>query len=838
MERLLQDLRYGARMLVKRPGFTLIAVVTLALGIGANTAIFSMINATLLHQLPVAEPEHLLYVFTGNPGNPYNVSSYPDYVDLRDQNQVFTGMACSGGITASLNSDDQAQAEPISGLIVSGNYFDLLGVAPEVGRAFAPDEDQTPGARAVVVISNRLWQSRFNGRPDIAGLQIRLNGHSFTIIGVAPTDFNGTETNIPRDIYVPMMMQAVMRPPRGGYSGEMNPDLLKVRGNRWLRIIARLKTGLSRDQAQAEMAVITSQQSQAFPDTNTNRIATLTPLSEGDPQQRGQLISAAGLSLGVVGIVLLIACANVANLLLARASTRQKEIAVRLALGASRWRLVRQLLTESVLLAVCGGLIGSLLAWWLTDIWKASPPPPGALPINPDFNLDGRVLLFTLLLSLLTGIVFGLVPALAASRPDLVRALKDDARASDPQRALNLRGALVIAQVALSLVLLISGGLFLRSLWRAQQIEPGFDAERIVTAPLTVNLLRYTSAQGREFYRQVVERVSALPGVESASLARTVALSGGSSVRGLLIEGRQSLDNDMRSDTGAGGTAADNPNVINVNTVGLNYFQTMGIGLMRGRDFNEQDTAERPGVAIVNETFAERHFPGEEVLGKRLSMRGQRGPWLEIVGVARDSKYVTLGERAIPFAYLPLSQNHETGMVLHVRTSGDPAGLVSAVRSEIQSLDRNLPVPGVGPMTDLLRTSLYPARMGAVLLGASGLLALLLAAVGLYGVMSFSVARRTREIGVRMALGAQYRNVLAMVLKEGMTLVGLGVALGVLGAVAATRMLASYLYDVSTLDATTFAAIPVGLAVVALLACYIPARRATRVDPMVALRYE
>ena len=675
MERLLQDLRYGARMLVKRPGFTLIAVVTLALGIGANTAIFSMINATLLRQLPVAEPEELLYVFTGNPGEPYNVSSYPDYVDLRDQNQVFTGMACSGGITASLNSDDQAQAEPISGLVVSGNYFELLGVAPEVGRTFAPDEDQTPGARAVVVISNRMWRSRFDGRPDVAGLQIKLNGHIFTIIGVAPADFNGTETAIPRDIYVPMMMQAVVRPPRGGYSGEMNPDLLKVRGNRWLRIIARLKPGLSREQAQAEMAVITSQQAQAYPDTNANRIATLTPLADGDPQQRGELISAAGLSLGVVAIVLLIACANVANLLLARASSRQKEIAVRLALGATRWRLVRQLLTESVLLAVSGGLIGSLLAWWLTDIWKSSPPPPGALPINPDFNLDGRVLLFTLLLSLLTGIVFGLVPALAASRPDLVRALKDDARASDPQRALNLRGALVVGQVALSLVLLISGGLFLRSLWRAQQIEPGFDAERIVTAPITINLLRYTSAQGREFYRQVVERVSALPGVESASLARTVALSGGSSVRGLLIEGRQALDNDLRSDTGAGGTAADNPNVINVNTIGLNYFQTMGIGLMRGRDFNERDTADRPSVVIVNETFVERHFPGEEVLGKRLSMRGQRGPWLEIVGVVRDSKYLTLAERAIPFAYLPLSQNHETGMICMSEQAATPPRL-------------------------------------------------------------------------------------------------------------------------------------------------------------------
>ena len=839
METLLQDVRYGVRMLLKRPGFTLIAVVTIALGIGANTAIFSLVNATLLGRLPVSEPEDLVYVFTGNPGDPYGVSSYPDYAEFRDQNQVFSGLVCAGGIAASLNSDDTtAQADPVTGLIVSGNYFDVLGVKAKHGRTFSSDEDITPGAHPVVVISDRLWQTRFNGRTDILGQQIKLNGHNFTILGVMPAEFNGTEIGIRRDLYVPMMMQAIMRPPRGGYSGEMNPDLLKVRGNRWLRLIGRLKPGVSREQAQAELSVITEQQKKAYPDTNDNRIATLTPVGQSDPLQRDQLISVAGLLMGVVGIVLLIACANVANLLLARASGRRKEIAVRLALGASRWRLVRQLLTESVLLAMCGGLMGTLLAWWITDLWEASPPPPGALPINPDFNLDVRVFGFTLLLALVTGIVFGLVPALQASRPDLVPALKGESRAPDAQRAFNLRGVLVIAQVALSLVLLISGGLFLRSLWRAQQIDPGFDADRILTAPVTINLLRYTSAQGREFYRQVIERVEALPGVESATLARTVALSGGTSVRGLMIEGRESLDNNLRSDTGAGGTAIDNPNVVNVNTIGMKYFQTLGISLTRGRDFTSQDTADRPGIVIVNETFAARHFAGEEVIGRRLSLRGQRGPWLEIVGVVRDSKYITLGERATPFVYLPLAQNHETGMVLHVRTAGDPANLVNAVRGEIQSLDRNLPVPGVAPMTELLDTSLYAARMGAVLLGAFGLLALLLASVGLYGVMSFSVARRTREIGVRMALGAQSRDVLGLVLREGMTLVGVGVGLGVLGALAATRILAGFLYDVSTLDGATFAAIPVALATVALVACYLPAKRATKVDPMVALRYE
>ena len=840
MDTLLQDTRYAVRMLIKRPGFTVIAVLTLALGIGANTAIFSLINATLFSRLPVNEPEALVYVYSGNPNDPFGVSSYPDYAEFRDQNQVFSGLVCAGGIAASLNSDDTtAQADPVTGLIVSGNYFEVLGVKAKQGRAISPDDDLTPGAHPVVVISDRLWHTRFSGRADILGQQVKLNGHDFTIIGVMPAEFNGTEIGIRRDIFVPMMMQAVMRPPRGGYSGEMDPDLLKVRSNRWLRVVGRLKPGVSREQAQAGLSVITDQQAQAHPETNgANRIATLTPVSQGDPGQRDQLVSVARLLMGVVGIVLLIACANVANLLLARASGRRKEIAVRLALGASRWRLVRQLLTESVLLAVCGGVFGTLLAWWITDLWKASPPPPGALPINPDFNLDGRVFGFTLLLALVTGIVFGLVPALQASRPDLVPALKDASHAPDPQRAFNLRGVLVIAQVALSLILLISGGLFLRSLWRAQQIDPGFDADRILTAPVAINLLRYTSAQGREFYRQVVERVEALPGVESATLARAVALSGATSVRGLMIEGRDSLDNDLRSENGGRGTPADNPNVVSVNTVGMKYFQTMGISLVRGRDFTPQDMADRPGVVIVNETFAARHFPGEEAIGHRLSVRGQRGPWLEIVGVVRDSKYIALGERATPFAYLPLAQNHETGMILHVRAAGDPANLVNAVRGEIQSLDRNLPVPGVAPMTDLLDTSLYAARMGAVLLGAFGLVALLLASVGLYGVMSFSVSRRTREIGVRMALGAQGRDVLGLVLREGMTLVGLGVGFGVLGAFAATRILAGFLYDVSTLDAATFAAIPVALAVVALAACYIPARRATKVDPMVALRYE
>jgi len=664
-----------------------------------------------------------------------------------------------------------------------------------------------------------------------------LNGRGFTIIGVAPANFNGIDPGVPREIYAPMMMQALVRPPRSGYSGEMNPDLLKVRGNRWLTLVGRLKLGVSILEAQAEMSGIAGQQAQAYPETNRNRIATLTPLSQGDPTSRGQLISIAALLAGVVAIVLLIACANVANLLLARASARRKEIAVRLAIGAGRGRLVRQLLTESVMLAALGGAAGSLLALWAIDVLKTTPPPPNLFAFPTDFSVDGRVLAFTVSLSVLTGLVFGLAPALQATRADLVPALKDEAVALDQQRRrFSLRNALVVAQVALSLVLLIGAGLFLRSLGAAQAIEPGFDAAKILNVPLNINLLRYTTAQGRQFYQQVAEHVAALPGVEAASVARVGALSGATSTRGLLIEGQQGTDDLVRSEGGGG--AGDNPNVINVNVIGPRYFQTTGIPLARGRDFDTRDAEQAPGVVIVNETFAKRHFAGQEPVGKRLSLRGTRGPWLEIVGVARDSKYVTLGEGLTPFAYLPLTQNHETGMVLHVRAAGDPLNVAAAVRGEIQSLEKNLPVTNFRPVTELIGASLYAARMGAVLVGVFGLLALLLAGVGLYGVMSFTVARRTREIGIRMALGAAAGDVMKLVLRDGMTLVAIGGALGLAAAATATRLLASFLYGVSTSDAMTFAGVPVILAAVALLACYVPARRATKVDPMVALRHQ
>ena len=833
METLIQDIRFGIRSLLKHRAFTAIAAMTLALGVGVNSTIFSAVNATLMRSLSVPHPENLVYVFNGNPGSNF---SYPDYAEMRDQNHVFDGLIAWGGITASLNSNDQSDL--VSGAVVTGNYFQVLGVGAEKGRVITPEDDLTPGAHPVVVVSHGLWQRRFGGEQNIVGRQMLLNGHNFTIIGVAPPEFGGAQLGVVRDLYVPMMMQAIVRPPRGGYSGEMDPDLLKKRGNRWLYNVGRLKPGVTIGQAQAELMLIAKQQETAYPETNRNRGVKVFAFSQSDdPEQLGQFGSVAVLLMSVVGLVLLIACANVANLLLARGSARGKEIAIRLAIGATRWRIVRQLLTESVLLGTLGGILGLLLAWWAAASLRAMPPPAGALPLAPQFSIDLRVLLFTLGLALLAGIVFGLAPALRISRPAIIPALKDESWTATDQRAgFNLRNLLVVTQIGLSVVLLIAAGLFLRSLRHAQAITPGFDAEKVVTAPLNINLLRYTKPQGREFYRQAVERVEAIPGVQSASVARLVALGGGSSGRSLAIEGRAGSDNQFRSE-GAGSSGSDS-NSVSVNVVGPKYFQTMGISLLQGRDFNLQDTEEKPGVVIVNDSFARRHFPGQEVIGRRISFNGAAGPWKEIVGVVHDSKYVTLGEPPTPFVYLPLQQNHETGMTLLVRAAGNPTSIVAAVRSEVQALEKNLPVNNPTLMTEWIVNSLYAARMGAILVGVFATLALVLASIGLYGVMSFAVSQRTRELGIRVALGAQAADVFRLVLWQGTGLVVCGVALGLGAAWIVTRFLTSFLYGISATDRITFAIIPAVLACVAGIACYIPARRATKVDPLVALRYE
>jgi predicted permease len=826
------DVRYAARMLRKQPGFTVAAVLTLALGIGANTAIFSLVNATLFRHLPVANRDRLVYVHQGEIGG---VISYPYYATLRDVNQVFDGFAAWGGITASLNADDST--ELVTGMIVTGNFFDVLGLGAAHGRLLSVADDVTPGAHPVAVVSHDFWRTRFAGRSDIVGREIRLNGQVFTIVGVTPEGFNGPRVGDARSLYVPMMMQAIMRPPRAGYSGEQNPDLLKNPNNGWLFTVGRLKAGIAAERARAELSTAATTYVRSMNPSAEAVRTVVVPIDDGDPNQRRQMRSVAWLLGGVVCAVLLIACANIANLLLSRSASRRRELAVRLAIGASRGRLVRQLLTESVFLSLLGGLVGIGIAWAVVRAFQAAPPPSGALPIVIDLAIDLRVLSFSVALSFLTGIVFGLVPALNASRPGLVQALKDAAGDGGGRvRRFTFKQGLIVAEVALSLLLLIAAGLFVRSLQSVRAIDPGFDAAKLVSAPLNINLLRYTRAQGREFYRQVTERVERLPGVESASLARVAVLAGGGRVLRLLVEGHDG-PNDRSVSEGTG-TTAGNRGVINANVVGPRFFKTLGIPLVMGRDFGDQDAEDRTPVVIVNETAVKMHFPGDNPIGKRLSFGGQQGPWREIVGVVRDSKYAALGEGPLPVAYLPVAQNHETGMTLYVRAAVSPASLVGAIRAEIQAIEPHLPVSSVPTMTQTIATSLYVARMGAWLLAVFGGLALLLAAIGIYGVLSFAISRRTREMGIRLALGAERRDVFTLVVRDGMIVVALGIALGIVGGFAGMRSLSNFLYGVQTSDLQTFAATTFILTIVGLVACVIPARRAMRVPPTTALRHE
>jgi putative ABC transport system permease protein len=829
-----QDLRYAVRMLRKQPGFTAAAVLTLALGIGANTAIFSLVNATLLQRLPVADSERFVYAYRGGVGG---VFSYPLYTMLRDDNHVFDGFAAWGGIIASLNAD--ADAELVNGYIVTGNLFELLGIRPARGRLLSVSDDVTPGAHPVAVISYDFWKARFAARPDIVGREIRLNGHLFTIVGVTPDGFPGPQLGASRQIYVPMMMQAIMRPPRQGYSGDQNPDLLNHKTNSWLFTVGRLKPGVEAEQARAELDTMATTFIRANLTAPQQRLpvarVAVVPLDEGNPA-RAQMQSVALLLGGVVGAVLLIACANIANLLLSRNAARRRELAVRLAVGASRTRLVQQLLTEGVVLALAGGAAGLALAWAAIQAFQAAPPPAGALPIAMDFPIDQRVLIFTLALSCVTGMAFGVAPALKATRTGLVPALKDASTDGERAAHLDLKKVLVVAEVALSLPLLIAAGLFVRSLQSASAIDPGFDTDKLVSAPLNINLLRYTRAQGQQFYRQAVERAERLPGVESASVARVALLGGQGRVLSIHVEGRDAAHGSVRSEGSP--VVADDRTLVNANVIGPRFFNTIGVALALGRDFGEQDAEGSPLAIILNEASARLHFPEGAPIGKRISVDGPKGPWREIVGVVRDSKYGTLGEGDVPVVYLPLAQNHETGMILYVRTSVPPATVIDAVRREIQSLEPHLPLPNIQTMHETIGTSLYAARMGAWLLAVFGALALLLAAVGIYGVLSFSITRRTREMGIRLALGADRPRVFLLVVRDGMLLVSVGMAIGLLGSVAAARSLSSFLYGVSTSDLPTFSATIAILAAVALIACAIPARRAMRVNPIAALRYE
>jgi len=812
MRSLINDIRYGLRNFVKRPGFTAIAIVTLALGIGANTAIFSLVNTVLLRPLPVPHPEELTEVYgTFHNGADYTIQSYLNYKDYRDRNDVFSGLMAYR--FAPMSISHESRNERIWGYLVSGNYFDVLGVQPFLGRYFTPEEDRTPGAYPLAVISYGCWQKRFASDRGIVGRALSLNGRTFTVIGVAPQGFNGTEVAYRPEIFVPMAMAHEVEP---------GSNWLESRDSDNLFAVGRLKPGVTTAQAEKALAAITLQLAKEYPHENEGRGVRLLTPGLFIPDIRNSVISFSSVLMGVVGLVLLLACVNLANLLLARATERRKELAIRLAMGASRARIVRQLVTESVMLSLAGGLGGVLLAAWINQL-VTSIKLPTDIALIFDLRLDWRVLAFALVVSLATGVIFSLLPALQSSNPELVPALKDDSSLSGFRRS-RLRNSLVVVQVAVSLVLLVCAGLVVRSLQVAQKTRPGFTPENAVALSFDLGLQGYTEEKGRAFQRQLIERTQTIPGVRSVALTSTVPLTLDYSYTSIYVEG-QAI------------TSTSELPVAVPNVISPNYFRTMEIPL-RGRDFTERDDQEESRVAIINETFARRFFPGREAIGRRFNFDGPDKPYWEVIGVAADGKYNSLGEDPKAAFYRPLLRDYSTNATLVARTAGDSNSALAALRGELLRMDSALPLYNVQTLSEHMNVPLFPFRMAATVLGSFGVLAIVLAAIGIYGVMSYVVASRTREIGVRIAVGAGKRDVLILIIKQGMTLAIIGLGSGLLIAFGVAQLMAKLLFGVSPVDLVTFAGVTLLLGLVAVVACYIPARRAMKVDPLVALRYE
>ncbi len=834
METLWHDVKYGVRMLAKNPAFTAVAVITLALGIGLNSAIFSLVNAVLFKPLPVEQPDELATVWnTGTVGMlTHQPMAFLDYAELRDANRTFESLAAYALAPLALDRGDES--EMVIGQIVTENYFHTLGVRAAIGRTFLPEESRRRAANPYVVLNHSAWQRRFGGDPGIVGKTMRVNGHAFTVVGVAQQGFDGVIRGFPPELWVPMMMSPVLRSTGGVNMQDGAPppnntdDRLDRRGSRWLWVMGRLKPGVTVAQADADMRALGQRLREQYPDTNKERVVGVLPASEVKllPGVDNALYATSFVLMGFVALVLLIASANVANMLLARATARRREVAVRLSLGASRGRLVRQLFTESVLLAAAGGAVGLLLAWWSNQLLNALPTHlPLPVKVGLGLALDVRVFAFTFIAAVITATLFGLAPALQSTKADLATALKEEGRGTTGGRK-RFSSALVVAQVAVSLVLLIAAGLSVRSAANAQHINPGFDADGVVIASFATDLRGYSAQQSEAFYTQIVQRMRAMPGVEAVGIASHIPLTFEINVDGIAAEGKEPADSKDWPEVDGGFASAG-------------YFETLRIPLLRGRAFSEQDSSEDRKVAVVNETLATRFWPSEDPVGRRVRYEADT-TYYEVIGVVGNGKYRTLGEDPRPFLWRPVSKGERSysGSTVLVRASGNTAPALAALRQEARQLDEKVPVVGLQTLEDAISVSLLFPRIGATLFGLFGALGLLLAGVGLYGVIAYTASQRTHEIGIRMALGAARWDVLKMVLGQGLTLTSIGLVLGLAGAFAVTGMISVLLYGISPTDPLTFAAISALLLAVAMLACYIPARRAARVDPMVALRHE
>ncbi len=814
MTTLLQDVRYGLRMLRKAPSFTAVAVLTLALGIGANTAIFSLINSTLLRPVPgIAEPNRLVTIGRTMPDDPFDNSSYPNYLDLRAQNTVFSEVAAYHALPLNLSGD--GRSERVSGLLVSANYFRVLGVQMARGREFEESEDVLNSAR-VAVISHAMWVRRFGSDPGMIGRTLAINGQPATIVGIAGRDFRGSDTDT-YDIWVPMGMVPTVLP--GWLKVE---EWMPRRQAVWIMLIARLKPGVTFEQANAETKTIFARLRAAYPQELKDVDVTLMRGVGMEPDSSREMLRLSALLLGVVTLLLLLACANIANLVLARATARRREVAVRTALGASRARVMRQLVTGSMLLGLLGGATGLVISVWMAGAIPKMFPSAGF--VAGESALDGRVLGFALVVSLITGVLFGIVPAWQASRSELVPALKEAAALSP--RPSRLRSVLVAAQLTISLVLMVGAGLLLRTLRNYNAVDLGFDTRDLVILSVDPTIVgTYDGARLRLFHQQLLTRLQAAPGVESVTFSRIPPMTSMGYGTGASIPG--------------GGTKLQDIG-LQFNTVAPNYFEMMHVPVLRGRAFAPQDSDGAPPMVVVNETAARSFWPGEDPIGKTIQVKGEPQP-RQVIGVARDTKYRQWANDTRRYAYYSIWQPYpmpQAPTTILLRSKLPLEQIAGAIRREVQALDANIPVYAVESFAEHVGNRLWRERMTATLIAAFTVLALLLAMIGIYGVMAYAVTQRTHEVGIRMALGARPAQVLQLVLRQAIRMTLGGVAAGILAALALTRVLRNLLFGVGATDALTFVSVAVLLAAVALLSSYIPARRATKVDPMVALRYE